>query len=153
VGVVAAGVHRTGDLGREPESGVLVQRQRVHVAAQQHRRARPLALDDRNDRGQRVAALTFEADRGELLEDDRLCGRQVQPDLGMAVDPPPDVDDGRQDRLRGGEEIGLGGRFVRGRALGAGHALRIGLSAASSSARFGASHRSASATGIPLRAA
>ena len=40
VGVVPAGVHRVVDARREVEPGVLVQRQGVHVAAQQDRRAR-----------------------------------------------------------------------------------------------------------------
>ena len=40
VGVVAARVHLAVVLRREVEAGVLVQRKGVHVAAQQHRRAR-----------------------------------------------------------------------------------------------------------------
>ena len=55
VGVVAAGVHRAGDLGRELEAGVLAEGQAVHVGAEQDRRARARAVDDRDDRVGRLA--------------------------------------------------------------------------------------------------
>jgi hypothetical protein len=49
VRVVPAGVHRAVGRRREVEPGVLVERQRVHVAAQQHGRAGLTAGEQRRD--------------------------------------------------------------------------------------------------------
>jgi hypothetical protein len=50
VGVVAAGVHGVVHLGGEVEPGVLVERQGVHVGAQQEGRTGVLALEHGHDR-------------------------------------------------------------------------------------------------------
>ena len=52
----------------------------------------------------RLARPRLEPERAQRLDDDRLGPRQLEADLGMAVQPPSDVDDVGQDRLGGGED-------------------------------------------------
>ena len=121
VGVVAARVHRPVDLGGEVQTGVLVERQRVHVAPKEDRRPGSTALDHRDHGAQRLALAGFDPDPRELVDDDLLRLGQLEADLGMPMDPPPDRDDGRLDRARGVEQIvrgvrGTGCRIGRHRA-------------------------------------
>ena len=126
VGVVAAGVHRPVELRREVETGVLAQRQGVHVAAEEDGRAGPAARDDSHDRAERLPRAPLDAEPGELLEDQRLGLREGEPDLRLAVDPPPDRDDIGLDRPGGFEEVGRrgGGTGVEG-GFDGGHGRRI----------------------------
>ncbi len=93
VRVVTAGVHRAVDLGREVEARVLVERQRVHVGSQHDRPTGPVGADERGDAGQDRADSRFEAEPPELLDDRLPRLRQMEPLLGMPVDPPPDRGD------------------------------------------------------------
>ena len=68
VGVVPAGVHRAVGARGEVEPGVLVQRQRVHVAAQQHRRAGLAAGEHRGDAARGLVQLDVERQAVDRLE-------------------------------------------------------------------------------------
>ena len=100
VGVVAAGVHRVADLGREVETRVLVEGQGVHVRAQEDRRARLSAADHGDDRAERLPRAVLDSELRELLDDHPLGLGQVESDLGLAMDAPADRNDVVLDRLR-----------------------------------------------------
>ncbi|OIQ80799.1 hypothetical protein GALL_374350 [mine drainage metagenome] len=108
VQVVPAGVHRAGVLARELLAGVLGDRKRVHVRAQQDGGPGPSAANHGDDGAEGRARRDLEVDGVVLLdlvkrrEHRGLGERQVQPDLRDAVQPAPEVD---QDRCESG---GLG---------------------------------------------
>ena len=77
------------DLRGERQPGVLLQRQRVHVGAQQHRRAGPRAVEDRDHRADRPAAVHLQREVRELGQHGVAGAGQRQPELGMAVQRPP----------------------------------------------------------------
>ena len=113
VQVVPAGVHQPGALRRVVDVDLLGDRQRVHVAAQQH--DRPLALDrcappqHRDDRAQRLARGHLEVEPRQRLEHRGLRVGQVQPELRDAVQPAAQVDELRGDAAGHGEGVGHGG--------------------------------------------
>ena len=84
VGVVPAGVHPVVGGRAEVEPGVLVQRQRVHVAPQQHRRPRLAAGEQGGDARRRLVQGEVERQPVERLEH-HVAGRgEVVADLGCA---------------------------------------------------------------------
>jgi hypothetical protein len=120
VRVVPAGVHRTIDLGREVEPGVLAEGQGVHVGPEQGRRAGPGAVDRRGDRRRGTPEPRIQSENLQRLDHDRLRLWQLQPDLRTAMEAAPHLDHVRQDRLAGGQQRC---ESVRGGRVG--HALRV----------------------------
>ena len=122
--VVAAGVHRARDLGRELEAGLLLERQAVHVAAQDQGRAGPRALDDGRHGAHRPPDPRGQAHAFQLVDDQRLRRGQGQADLGPPVEAPAHLEDLRQQGLgiaeQGGkrDRIGRHGRSMRGPGAG-----------------------------------
>ena len=92
VGVVAARVHGAVVAAGELEPGVLVHRQGVHVAAEQHGGAGLVAVEHRDHRRRRRAGGDGERQAVERLEHHRLRARQLEAELRLLVDPPPQVD-------------------------------------------------------------
>ena len=92
VRVVAARVHRPVDRARVVEAGVLGHRQRVHVGAQQDRRTGRASPQIRDHGGDGRAGVHIEAEAVERVQDESLRLRQLQPELGLGVDAPPQVD-------------------------------------------------------------
>jgi hypothetical protein len=88
VGVVAARVHRPVDLRGEREPALLLQRQRVHVAAQQHGRARLLAVQHRRHRTARLARADVQTETLQRVQHRGLRLRQVEALLGVLVELP-----------------------------------------------------------------
>ena len=105
VRVMPAGVHHAGDLRGEVEARVLLERQGVHVGPEQDRWAGACTLDQRGDRGDRSAEDGLEAEPPQLLRDDRLGRRQVEPHLRAAVQAAPDGHDVGEPRHGGGEQL------------------------------------------------
>ena len=89
VRVVTAGVHAAIARRGEVEAGVLVQRQRVHVAAQQHRRARLAAVEQRGDAAGCLVQRDIERQTVQRLEHVLAGDRQVVADLGPLVQRAP----------------------------------------------------------------
>ena len=87
VRVVPAGVHRSSTVELKSSTGVLVQRQRVHVAPQQHRRARLAAGQQGGDTRRRLVQRDVERQAVERLEHHLAGRRQVVADLGMTMQP------------------------------------------------------------------
>ena len=85
VGVVPAGVHLVVVLRGEVEPGVLGERQRVHVAAQQHRRPRLAAGQQRRHAARGLVHGDVEGQRFDRRQHLLLGDRQVVADLGPAV--------------------------------------------------------------------
>ena len=83
VGVVAAGVHRARLLGGELQPRLLGQRQAVHVGAKEDRRAGASAFDDGGHGGRGRAEPGLEAERAELLDEDRLGRGRCRPISGV----------------------------------------------------------------------
>ena len=89
VRVVPAGVHRPVDLGGEIQPGVLVEREGVHVAAQQHGGPRPRALQHRDDGRHRTAQVHLQREIAQLGEE-RVAGvRQGEAQLRTAMERAP----------------------------------------------------------------
>jgi hypothetical protein len=89
VGVVAARMHRPVDVRGERQAGVLAERQGVHVAAQQHRRARPVAVED-GDHGRHGAPQVHpQRQVGQLRDDGVARAGEVQSEFRMAMQRPP----------------------------------------------------------------
>jgi hypothetical protein len=86
VGVVPAGVHDPVDLGGVVEAGVVGHGQGVHVGPQQDRRPRPAAVEVGHDRAQPLAGGDRERQPGQGVEHPGLGGRQVEAQLGAAVE-------------------------------------------------------------------
>ena len=105
--VVAAGVHRAPDLGREVEPGVLGQRQGIHVGAEDDRGPWLGPVDQCCYGGEPSPQHRREAESFELLDDERLGDREVGPDLRAAMDPAADRHDVWQQRARVREEGGV----------------------------------------------
>ncbi len=105
VQVVATGVHRARDRRRVRQARLLGHRQRVHVAAQQHRRAWPAAPQHRDDRAERAPGADLQWQVGQLGEHRRLGLGQVQAHLRSLVQPPAQVHQLSADRLRGLPEL------------------------------------------------
>jgi hypothetical protein len=100
VQVVAAGVHGAGDRRRVRQAGLLGDGKRVHVAAQQHDRAGPAAAQHRGHRADRLAGADLQRQPVQGSQHLALRLRQVQADLGLAVDRMPQLGDIARDLLR-----------------------------------------------------
>ena len=87
VGVVPAGMHPVVGGRAEFEPGVLVERQRVHVAPQQHRRPRLAAGEQGGDARRRLVQGEVERKPVERLEH-HVAGRgEIVADLGVSMQP------------------------------------------------------------------
>jgi hypothetical protein len=93
VQVVAAGVHHARHRRRVRQPGLLGDGQRVHVAAQQHHRARPPAAQHRGHRTERAAGADLQRQPVQGAEHLGLRLRQVQADLVFPVDGVPQFRD------------------------------------------------------------
>lgn len=91
--IVPARMHRAADLGREIEPGVLNQRQRIHVATQQHGAAVRGPAQDRDQAGGRGAFAKFERKSGERRLDLRERLRILQAQFGLAMNRAAEVDE------------------------------------------------------------
>jgi len=100
VHVVTAGVHRAGYRRRVRQPGLLGDGQGVHVPAQQHHRARPPAAQHRGHRAERPACADLQRQPVQRVQHLALRLRQVQADLGLAVDRMPQPGDLARDLLR-----------------------------------------------------
>ena len=85
VRVVAAGVHRAFAARGEIDARVLRQRQRIHVAAEQHRRARLAAIEQRGDTAGGLVQRHVEGQPVERFEHVLASDRQVVADLRPLV--------------------------------------------------------------------
>ena len=112
VGVVPAGVHGPGHLGGERQPGVLLHRQRVHVAAQQVGRTGAGAAQHADDGARRRPGAHLDRQIGERLEDGGLGPRQVQPDLGQPVQLTAQIDGAVGVVVGGGEQLRGAGRHA-----------------------------------------
>ena len=86
VRVVTAGVHGAVDLGGEGQARVFLQGQGVHVGAQQHRPARPAAVERGDDRGRLLSRARLQAEAVERFQHRLLGPRQGEADLRVAMD-------------------------------------------------------------------
>ena len=93
MGIVPAGVHHALDLGGEFEARFLLDWQRIHVRAQEDRRAGEGALERRHHRRQPLALSDAQPQAVERLENRRLRPGQLQTQLRMAVDRAPEAND------------------------------------------------------------
>ena len=82
---MAAGVHAVVGGRTEVETGVLVQRQRIHVAPKQHGRPRLAAGEQRGDTRRGLVQGEVERQAVERLEHHVAGGWEVVADLGMPV--------------------------------------------------------------------
>jgi hypothetical protein len=96
VGVMAARVHRTVDLGGEVEPRVLGHREGVHVPAQQDRRARPGSGEQSGDAARRL--VWGDVERQPLQRAQHLLpgDRQLVADLRPAVQRAAELDRRRE---------------------------------------------------------
>ena len=85
VRVVTAGMHAPIAARREVEPGVFCQRQGVHVAAQQHRRAGPAAFEQRGDPAGGLVERDVEGQSIERLEHVLTGHRQIVAELWPLV--------------------------------------------------------------------
>ena len=92
VRVVAARVHRVGDLRGEVQASVLGHRQRVHVAAQQDGRSLLRPVERRHHRRRPLPRRDLVAEPVERLQDLLLCLRKLQPDLRLEMDAAAKLD-------------------------------------------------------------
>ena len=106
MGVVSARVHPTVVLGREFETGLLGQRQRVHVGAQEDRGAWTCAFDHGHDRPERDARDRVESEGPDGLHDDALRLGQREPHLRYPMQQTPLRDHLGEDLARGAEADG-----------------------------------------------
>ena len=72
--------------------GVFLQGQGVHVGAQQHRGARPAALERGHDRGRLLAGARLQTETVERLQHRLLGAGQGEADLGVAMDAAAECD-------------------------------------------------------------
>jgi hypothetical protein len=91
VRVVAARVHRVAHLRRELEARVLGHRQRVHVAAEQHRRPRLATRQHGGDAAGGLVQRDVQRQSLDRLEHDVARDRQVVPHLGPLVQRAPQL--------------------------------------------------------------
>ena len=98
VSVVPAGMHPPRDRRGERQAGLLLQRQRVHVAAQQHRRAGPSTPQYRHRAGAGGSLPPLQRQVGQLGT--RLGQRQrgLEPQLRLCMDRPAQGGDAGGDR-------------------------------------------------------
>ncbi len=82
---------------REAEPGVLVHRQRIHVATQQHAAPWPGPAQRGDRAGARGASAPFERQVGQLGADFGESQRGLEPELGLGVDRAAQGDDARRD--------------------------------------------------------
>ncbi|MEV6982735.1 hypothetical protein AB0M95_15950 [Sphaerisporangium sp. NPDC051017] len=81
---MTAGVHRTVPR-RELQSGLLADRQRVHVGPQQHRGTGVLSAEDGGHGTESRARADLKLERLECVDDRRLGARQFEAHLGFAM--------------------------------------------------------------------
>src|SRR5690606_23131578 len=97
VAVVPAGVHRALDRRAVFDLVLLLDRQRVHVGAQEQRLAGAAAAQDGLDAGDRdPGAHVFEADGAQPLGDDAAGARLLESQFRMAVEVAARLDQLRQ---------------------------------------------------------
>ncbi len=101
-----AGVHPSVVLALEVGGVVLLQREGIHIAAQQHGGAGLARIEVGDDRRGRLAERDVETEAGERLGDLRLRLREVQAEFGVVVDRPPQLDRVGVEGFRSGGEIG-----------------------------------------------
>ena len=87
VGVVPARVHGAVDGAGEVEAGVLGHRERVHVPSEQDGGAGLVAVEHRHDRGRGRAGVDGQRQAVEGLEHGGLGPWELEPELGVHVDP------------------------------------------------------------------
>ena len=90
VRVVTAGVHAAVALRREVEPGVLVERQRIHVAAQQHRRTGFAPGQQRSNARRRLVQGDVERQSVEGFEDEITGDREIIAQFGTLVERSPE---------------------------------------------------------------
>ncbi len=95
VQVVPAGVHGVAG-GGEGEPGVFADRQCVHVAAEQHSRARMRAAQNRRHRRAPVPRRDLQREPAERVEHRLLCTGKVQPHFRIGVQLPAQRDQVRR---------------------------------------------------------
>ena len=100
VAVVAAGVHLAFFLGGEGEARVLRHRQRVHVAAQEHRAALLRTLQRDDEAGGRRPVLDLHVEAVQRLAHGFDRAGQMEAKLGMLVDAAAERHGVGQQRLR-----------------------------------------------------
>ena len=83
-----------------------LQRQRVHVATQQHGRSGPLAVEHRGHRAARLAGADVQAEALERVQHRRLRPRQVEALLGVLVQLPAQRHGARLQRAGSVEQAG-----------------------------------------------
>ena len=92
MGVVAAGVHGAVDLAGVVEAGVLGHGEGIHVAPQQHGGPGLGAVEHRHHRGGRGAGGDDQRQPVQGLQHGGLCVGQVETELRLLVQPPPQLD-------------------------------------------------------------
>jgi hypothetical protein len=92
VEIVAAGMHAR-PVERVVDAGLLRERQRIHVGAQQDDGSRLGAVEDGRDAGAVRGGRDLEAEPVERLQDHRSGLGEMQPDLGCPVEAPAEVDE------------------------------------------------------------
>jgi hypothetical protein len=91
--VMSAGVHPAGVARRKVQPGVLLQRQRIHVRSQQDRPSGQGPAQVGDHRCGALAGADREWQPAQLIQNLRLCERQVEPELGLTVDCAPELHD------------------------------------------------------------
>jgi hypothetical protein len=92
VRIVSAGVHDTRDLRSVLPPRNLVERQGIHVGAQQQRRPRPGTLQIRHHAGPADTSSRFEPDRAQPASNQIRSLRLGESELGAAMQRAPRVD-------------------------------------------------------------
>ena len=85
-------MHSTVVLRLEVDRVVLLQRERIHVATQQHGRARLSRVEIGHDRGEGLAQGDVESKSGQGIGDLLLGFGQVKPEFGIGVDRAAQLD-------------------------------------------------------------
>ena len=125
VGVVTAGMHRAVHPRGVVEPGVLRHGEGIHVASQQRRRAVAPAVEHGDYRGRLATCRDLEAEPVDRLEYDRLGPREVEADLGMGVDLPPESDGGVEEPSGLLQQCPVHAGPVPGPVLALGHACLL----------------------------
>ena len=86
VGVMATSVHRTIDLGLERRFVVLLERQGIHVAPQQHGRPRLASIEIGDHGCRRLSERDAEPKPCQRVEDPLLSSRELETQLRIGMD-------------------------------------------------------------------